>query len=59
MKTKVKIHFSAAHSNLTKLQSNTNMAQMVQSIILAQQLKHSSTAPTNHNNTRALHPNSR
>jgi hypothetical protein len=33
------------------LQTNTNMAQMVQSIVLEQRLKHSSATPTNHNNT--------
>jgi hypothetical protein len=43
--------FSAAHSNLTTLQTNTNTAQAVRSITLAQQLKRSSAAPTNHNNT--------
>jgi hypothetical protein len=52
MKTKVKICFSAAHSNLTMLQSNTNIAQMVWSIVLALQLKHSSATPINHNNTK-------
>jgi Reverse transcriptase (RNA-dependent DNA polymerase) len=36
MKTKGKFHFSAAHSNLTTLQTNTNAAQAVQSITLAQ-----------------------
>jgi hypothetical protein len=51
MKTKGKFHFSAAHSNLTMLQTNTNAAQAVQSITLAQQLKRSSAAPTNHNNS--------
>jgi hypothetical protein len=50
MKTKGKIRFSATHSNLTMLQTNTNAAQAVWSITLAQQLKHSSAAPTNHNN---------
>jgi hypothetical protein len=50
MKTKVKICFSATLSNLTMLQTNTNMAQMVRSIVLAQQLKCSSAAPINHNN---------
>jgi hypothetical protein len=51
MKTKGKFRFSAAHSNLTTLQTNTNAAQAVRSITLAQQLKRSSAAPTNHNNT--------
>src|SRR5580693_9197655 len=50
MKTKGKFRFSAAHSNLTTLQTNTNAAQAVRSITLAQQLKRSSAAPTNHNN---------
>ena len=50
MKTKGNFRFSAAHSNLTTLQTNTNAAQAVRSITLAQQLKRSSAAPTNHNN---------
>jgi hypothetical protein len=54
MKTKVKICFSAVDIDLTKLQSNTNMAQTVWSIVLAQQLKCSSAAPTNHNYIWAL-----
>ena len=41
MKTKGKFRFSAAHSNLTMLQTNTNAAQAVRSITLAQQLKRS------------------
>ena len=53
MKTKGNFHFSAAHSNLTMLQTNTNAAQAVRSITLAQQLKRSSAAPTNHNNSLA------
>jgi hypothetical protein len=57
MKTKGKFRFSAAHSNLTTLQTNINVAQAVRSITLAQQLKHSSAAPTNHNNIKAVfHP---
>jgi hypothetical protein len=32
IKTKGKFHFSAAHSNLTMLQTNTNASQVVQSI---------------------------
>jgi hypothetical protein len=54
MKTKGKSRFSAAHSNLTTLQTNTNAAQVVQSITLAQKLKRSSAAPTNHNNIRCI-----
>jgi hypothetical protein len=53
MKTKGNFRFSAAHSNLTTLQTNTNAAQAVRSITLAQQLKRSSPAPTNHNNRGA------
>jgi hypothetical protein len=36
MKTKGKFRFSATHSNLTTLQTNTNAAQAVRSITLAQ-----------------------
>jgi hypothetical protein len=54
MKTKGNFRFSAAHSNLTMLQTNTNAAQAVQSITLAQQLKCSSAAPPNHNNTNCM-----
>jgi hypothetical protein len=51
MKTTGNFHFSATLSNLTMLQTNTKTAQTVQSIVLAQQLKRSSAAPTNHNNS--------
>jgi hypothetical protein len=55
MKTKGNFHFSATHSNLTTLQTNTNAAQAVRSITLAQQLKRSCAAPTNHNNSFFCH----